>query len=136
MAAILCAGMGFPGLLHAEPVGAFAAPDNAPLQTPLNQGADTFTVSGNQSDSTDKNMTERIHQAIVWDRSLSLDAHNVKVVVKDRKVVLIGRVDSENEKLIVESKAVQVAGSANVSAQLDVKMNQEQDKSIRKETAL
>jgi len=119
-AAVLGIGMGSPGLIRAEPVGAFGTP--APIKT-LDEDANALAASQARSDRTDLDMMNHIRREIALDRSLSIDAHSVKVIVQKRKVMLIGLVDSETEKLNVESKAVEAAGSTNVSSQLDVKMN-------------
>jgi osmotically-inducible protein OsmY len=56
------------------------------------------------------------------DKSLSTDAHNVKVISQDGTVTLKGPVKSEAEKTAIVAKAVSVAGSADkVVDQMSVK---------------
>jgi hyperosmotically inducible periplasmic protein len=56
----------------------------------------------------------------VKDKSLSTDAHNVKIIASDGKVTLKGPVESEEEKKAVENKATQVAGAENVTSEITV----------------
>jgi osmotically-inducible protein OsmY len=66
---------------------------------------------------------QKIRKAIVADRSLSTDAHNVKVISRDGVVTLRGPVRSESEKSAVEAKAADVVGASNVKNELTVKTN-------------
>jgi hyperosmotically inducible protein len=50
---------------------------------------------------------------------MSTDAHNVKIITKDRHVTLRGPVKSEDEKKRIEEIAQDVAGSGNVDNQLE-----------------
>ena len=68
-------------------------------------------------------MTAAIRKAIVDDRSLSVNAHNVKVMTTNGVVTLRGPVKSEEEKRVVEAKARQVAGVAQVNNLLEVEKN-------------
>lgn len=67
--------------------------------------------------------TKRIRQAIMADKSLSLDAHNVKVITANGHVTLRGPVNTEDEKRIVCALAVEVATAENVENKLEVKIN-------------
>ncbi|MBZ5619802.1 MAG: BON domain-containing protein [Acidobacteriia bacterium] len=64
---------------------------------------------------------QEIRKAVVDDKALSKDAHNVKIVAQDGKVTLKGSVDSAEEKQSVEQKATEVAGAGNVTNELTVK---------------
>jgi osmotically-inducible protein OsmY len=70
--------------------------------------------------SADRDITKKIRMAIQQDKSISVYAHNIKVITQDGKVTLKGPVRSEEEKASIASKAVAVAGEANVSNQIDV----------------
>ncbi len=61
--------------------------------------------------SEDRMMTKKIRQAIMADHSLSMYAHNVKIITQDGEVTLKGPVHSEDEKSSIASKAAGVAGS-------------------------
>jgi hyperosmotically inducible periplasmic protein len=68
--------------------------------------------------SSDLTITRNIRRALVKDKSLSVEAHNVTIATKDGKVTLKGRVESAAEKQTVESAANNVAGVGNVDDQL------------------
>lgn len=68
--------------------------------------------------SSDLTITRNIRRALIKDKSLSVEAHNVTVITKDGKVTLKGRVESPAEKQTVESAANNVAGVGNVNDQL------------------
>ena len=81
---------------------------------------DTLT-SGDQGNSkNDLEMTRRIRQAIVQDKSLSTNAHNVKIVTNGGVVTLRGPVANEKERASVAAKAQEVAGAGHVDNQLEV----------------
>lgn len=68
--------------------------------------------------SSDLTITRNIRRALVKDKSLSIEAHNVAIITKDGKVTLKGRVESVGEKQTVEAAANNVAGVGNVDDQL------------------
>lgn len=69
---------------------------------------------------SDLAITRDIRRAVIKDKSLSMDAHNVTIITKAGKVTLKGRVKSDAEKQTVESAATNVAGPGNVNDQLTV----------------
>jgi osmotically-inducible protein OsmY len=58
----------------------------------------------------DRDITQKIRKAIVDDSTLSTNAHNVKVVVTDGAVTLVGPVASNDERTKVEQIAKTVSG--------------------------
>jgi hyperosmotically inducible periplasmic protein len=92
-------------LLWAQDSGS-QAPDN----TQANQHA-SQTADQQSNNSTDMEMTRQIRRSLMHDKSLSTSAHNVKVITQQGTVTLKGPVKSEEEKLEVEKKAAEVAGS-------------------------
>jgi osmotically-inducible protein OsmY len=68
----------------------------------------------------DIEITQKIRQAVVSDESLSINAQNVKIITIDRVVTLKGPVESEEEKMAIEEKAVQIAGKENVRNEIDI----------------
>jgi hyperosmotically inducible protein len=92
------------------------APDN----TKTNKGEQP-TADQAKNNASDRDIMQNIRKAIVGDSSLSTYAHNIKVISKNGKVTLKGPVRSEEEKKTIESKAVEVAGSGNVTNELTVK---------------
>ena len=81
---------------------------------------DTLT-SGDQGNSkNDVEITRRIRQSIVQDKSLSTNAHNVKIVTVGGVVTLRGPVASPEERASVAAKAQEIAGAGHVDNQLEV----------------
>jgi len=58
------------------------------------------------------------------DHSLSIAAHNVKIISENGRVTLRGPVNTEREKTAIASKAQAVAGRDHVYNQLEVKNQQ------------
>lgn len=113
-----------PGLLTA--VAAFSLPQpwgsQNPDNTGLNRGDKSQTTTDQQQAvRADRDLTDQIRRAIVGDRSLSADAHNVKVVARSGQITLKGLVRSESERRTVEDKAVEVAGQDRVVNELVIK---------------
>jgi hyperosmotically inducible protein len=69
---------------------------------------------------TDRELARQIRRALTKDKSLSTNAHNVKVIAKGGAVTLKGPVNSEDEKKAVEAKAAQIAGSDKVTSQIEI----------------
>jgi osmotically-inducible protein OsmY len=80
----------------------------------------TVTPGDQGGSDTDRALTASIRRAIVADDSLSMNAHNVKIVTVDGNVTLRGPVESESERTAVAAKAQQVAGVKRVDNQLEV----------------
>jgi len=75
--------------------------------TPLNQG----------SSKADIDTTREIRRQIMDDHSLSVDAHNVKIITVNGRVTLRGPVANDQEKQMISDIATKVA-SGNVDNQL------------------
>jgi hyperosmotically inducible periplasmic protein len=84
----------------------------------------------NQSDPTadqqkenpnDRQLAQQIRRALVKDKSLSTNAHNVKIIAQNGMVTLKGPVNSDSEKQAVEAKAAQIAGADKVSSNIEVR---------------
>lgn len=112
------------GLLMAA--AAFSLPKFSAGQNPDNTGVNRgdrsqITADQQQKDRADRDLTNQIRRAIVGDKSLSADAHNVKVIARNGQVTLKGPVRSESERRTVEAKAVEVAGQDRVINELVIK---------------
>ena len=80
------------------------------------------TADQQKGNVSDRDLTKRIRQSIMADKSLSTYAHNVKVISQNGTVTLKGPVKSEAEKSAIVSKAVSLAGGADkVVDQMSVK---------------
>lgn len=95
---------------------AAASPHIAPAQS-QNATAGAAQQSNHSSDLT---ITRNIRRAVIKDKSLSTEAHNVTIITKSGKVTLKGQVKSEAEKQTVETAAANVAGAGNVDDQLSI----------------
>lgn len=100
-----------------------AAGDKAADNTAQNrpeQKAGAPTAEQQNNNRSDLEITRQIRRALVTDKSLSMYAHNVKIITQNGSVTLKGPVRSEEERQTVETKAVEVAGKANVKCELEV----------------
>jgi len=79
------------------------------------------TAQNQSNEKADRELAAAVRKAIVRDKSLSTNAHNVKVVAKDGTVTLRGPVRSDDEKSKVSQLTRQVEGVSNVDDQLLVK---------------
>ena len=79
-----------------------------------------MTPEGQKESAIDRRITAAIRRAIVKDDSLSLNAHNVKIITLNRVVTLRGPVDSEAEKTKIAKLAQRAAGVRKVDNQLEV----------------
>lgn len=80
------------------------------------------TADQQKSNVSDRDLTKRIRQSIMGDKSLSTYAHNVKVISQNGVVTLKGPVRSEEEKKAIEAKAMDVVGSGGkVNNEMSVK---------------
>ena len=73
-----------------------------------------------KENSADLAVSQKIRRAIYDDNTLSLNAHNVKIITRDGIVNLKGPVHSQDEKTNVEAKAAAVVGKDNVKSQLEI----------------
>lgn len=97
-------------------IGLAQQPDNTKVNKEVQRTADQ-----SKNSKSDLKITQEIRREIVKDKSLSMYAHNVKVIVSGGKVTLKGPVKSAEEKSALEQKATTVAGTGNVSNELTVK---------------
>jgi len=79
------------------------------------------TADRQKENPADRQLAQQIRRALVKDKSLSTNAHNVKVIAQDGMVTLKGPVNSESEKQTVEAKAAQIAGSDKVTSDIQVR---------------
>jgi osmotically-inducible protein OsmY len=81
------------------------------------------TATGQSENKADIDITAAIRKAVVDDKNLSSNAHNVKIMTSGGVVTLRGPVKSEDEKRNIEAKAKQVAGVTRVDNLLEVEKN-------------
>jgi osmotically-inducible protein OsmY len=95
-------------------------PDNTKVNQRDRSKAEN-TADQAKNTTTDRDLMQKIRKSIMDDKSLSTNAHNVKVIAKNGKVTLKGPVESQEEKQKVEQMATDVAGSGNVTDEITIK---------------
>ncbi len=96
------------------------ASDNTKINK-RDRNAGEATADRAKDNVNDRDIMQKIRKSIMDDKSLSMYAHNVKIVSQHGKVTLKGPVRTTDEKKTVEQKAIEVAGSGNVTDQMTVK---------------
>jgi hyperosmotically inducible periplasmic protein len=109
-------------------VGSVAIAQNPPPVSPDNSAINArdrnpqAMTAGQQSNATsDVELARKIRRAVVNDHSLSMLAHNIKIISANGRVILRGPVKTEQEKTVIASKAQAIAGADKVDNQLEVK---------------
>jgi len=93
-----------------------AAHDTVPHETT----GERLTADQQKMNPADEELTRRIRRSVMDDETLSMYAHNVKIISRDGVVTLKGAVRTEKEKETVAAKARAIAGSDRVSDELTV----------------
>ncbi len=106
-------------LLAAPLAIAQSAADNAKSNKVEASNA-SATADAQTNKATDLDITKRIRQSVMADKSLSTYAHNVKIVTVNGSVTLNGVVRSQDEKNAIETKAEAVAGKQQVTNDLKI----------------
>jgi hyperosmotically inducible protein len=101
------------------PLPASPAPDNSKVNE-RDRDPGATTADQQKNNKGDLEITRKIRQGIVKDKTLSTYAHNIKVVTQNGVVTLRGPVRSNDEKVAIETIAVQVAGQGNVHNELEL----------------
>lgn len=86
-------------------------------QTPKPPTADKQSQS-----KTDLAITQKIRRAVVKDKTLSVIAHNCKIITQHGAVTLRGEVKNDAEKATIGDIAATVAGAGNVTNQLTIQV--------------
>ncbi|HUL35685.1 MAG TPA: BON domain-containing protein [Candidatus Eisenbacteria bacterium] len=102
------------------PAAASQEPDNTSTNKQETRPG-SATADQQKETPADRDLAKKIRKSIVDDSSLSTSAHNVKIIVRDGRVVLKGPVQSEDEKMRIGAKAVEIAGVGKVKNYLTVK---------------
>jgi hyperosmotically inducible periplasmic protein len=97
-----------------------AAPDNSGVNV-RDRNPEAMTAGQQSNAKGDVELTRRIRRAVVKDNSLSMMAHNVKIISANGSVILRGPVKTEEEKAAIARKAQAIAGGDKVDNQLEVK---------------
>ena len=78
------------------------------------------TADQQKNNKSDLTVTAEIRRAVIAEKSLSSNAHNVKIIAVNGVVTLKGPVKNVSEKTIVEEKAITAVGKSNVKSEIEV----------------
>src|SRR5665647_13733 len=81
----------------------------------------TLTPEDQKETKKDIKITSKIRQTVVRDKSLSVDAQNVKIIARNGVVTLRGPVANEAEKMKLQQITQQTKGVVQVDNQLENK---------------
>jgi osmotically-inducible protein OsmY len=95
--------------------------DNTKMNQRDSQSNTLTPEDQSQASNADVELTRRIRQELVNDKSLSTNAQNVKIITVNGVATLRGPVESTTEKSKVESLAKKVSGVSGVVNQIEVK---------------
>jgi len=104
-------------------LGAVLAVAQAPDNSKTNQrDRDDRSATADQQkmSKADTDLVRKIRQAVVADKSLSVYAHNVKIIAQDGQVTLRGPVRTNAERDSIQQKAATIAGEDKIANQLEV----------------
>jgi hyperosmotically inducible periplasmic protein len=111
------------GLFAAPRASSFGLQQEQPDNTKMNKGdasKDATTADQQKMNPSDRAISQKIRAEIMKDKSLSTYAHNVKIITQDGKVTLKGPVRTQDEKAVIEGKAIAIAGDGNVTNQIEI----------------
>jgi len=94
-------------------------PDNSAINARDTKGGPP-TSEDQSNQAADLKTTQKIRQALTDDKTLSVDAKNIKVITISGVVTLRGPVKTDDEKSRIATLANQVAGEAKINNQLEV----------------
>jgi hyperosmotically inducible protein len=95
------------------------APDNTRANK-VDQSTTSINADSQSNAPSDIDLTKRIRQSVMADKSLSTYAHNVKIVTVNGGVTLKGVVRSNEERDTIATKASAIAGQDRVTNQLRI----------------
>jgi len=107
-------------LLSAGPSASAQTPPDNTKANQADRAKNATTADQQKNNVADRELTQRIRQALTADKSLSTYAHNVKVIAQGGQVTLKGPVRSDAEKQTIEAKAIEVAGAGHVKNEMSV----------------
>ncbi len=101
-------------------LAAGSAAENTERNVRDKQGT-TLTPEDQKETKSDIKITAHIRKAVVADKSLSVDAKNVKIITRKGTVTLRGPVENEAESMKLQQIAKQTHGAVQVNNELEIK---------------
>lgn len=90
------------------------------LAVPLLQAQNAPAPAIQKMSKADRRLTAKVRRAVVSDKNLSIEAHNIHISAQNGTVTLLGSVKSDDEKKAIEDRATGIAGTGNVTDELTV----------------
>ncbi len=113
------------GTVQAEQNAAIYLAEGSGLEnTEINvrdKGNTTLTPEDQKETESDIKITADIRQAIIKNKSLSVNAQNVKIITRNGLVTLRGPVESKKESKKIKKIAKHTPGVLKVDSQLEIK---------------
>ena len=91
------------------------------LNNTLDRNSKELTPINQSNDLNDMAITQDIRKMLMAEKSLSLNAKNIKVITRRRIATLRGPIESMKEKAVIERIALIVAGPGKVDSKLELK---------------
>ncbi|MBA3965730.1 MAG: BON domain-containing protein [Nitrospirales bacterium] len=101
-------------------VVALDSAENSEQNLRENDGTTLTPFDQSKGSEEDVEMTRRIRQSLMADNTLSMNAHNIKIVTLNGKATLRGPVDTHDERRRVLKIATLIVGLNNVINLLEV----------------
>lgn len=115
---VFCAAAAFS---YAQTPDTTTKPDNTKVNQ-RDRDPSQVTADQQKNNAADQDLTKKIRQSIMADKSLSSYAHNIKIISQNGAVTMKGPVKSDSEKKTVMQKAVAAAGSSDkVTDEISIK---------------
>lgn len=105
--------------LLVDQVSMAALPDNSAVNQ-RDQQSFEYTADQQGMSKQDTEITRKIRQALMKDKSLSTYAKNIKIITVGGEVTLKGPVKTSREQTIILKRAQAVVGQSNVYNQTDI----------------
>lgn len=106
--------------------GSTNAPDNT-ARNVRDRDDRTLTPFDQGNSQADMSTTAQIRKEVIANKTMSVNARNVKIITSNGKVTLRGPVNSAEEKRLIGDIADRIARTGNVDNQLDVKITTSND---------
>ena len=81
----------------------------------------TLTAEDQKESKADLNITAHIRKSVHKDKTLSMDAHNAKIITRNGVVTLRGPVETEAERLKLQEITQKTKGVLQIDNQLEIK---------------
>lgn len=81
----------------------------------------TLTAEDQNESKADLNITAHIRKSVHNDKTLSMDAHNAKIITRNGVVTLRGPVETETELLKLQEITQKTKGVLQIDNQLEIK---------------